>query len=54
MDWKGDVNEQENGQVEVDRRRTVWEFLARPSMEYAAEVWWTENVVNVESWTCHR
>ena len=30
-----------NGQVEVDRRRMMWEFLARPSMEFAAEVWWT-------------
>ena len=30
-----------NGQVEVDRGRMVWECLVRPSMEYAAEVWWT-------------
>ena len=37
MDWKVDVN----GQVEVDRGRMVWELVARPSMEYGAEVWWT-------------
>ena len=30
-----------NGQVEVDRERMVWELLAEPSMEYAAEVWWS-------------
>ena len=30
-----------NGQMEVDRGRMVREFLARPSMEYAAEMWWT-------------
>ena len=30
-----------NGQVDVDRGRMEWELLARPSMEYAAEVWWT-------------
>ena len=35
--WRSRVNEQ----VEVDRGRKVWELLARPSMEYAAEVWWT-------------
>ena len=41
MDWKGDMDEHREGQVEVDRGRMVWELLARPSMEYAAEVWWT-------------
>ena len=30
-----------NGQVKVDRERMVWVLLARPSMEYAAEVWWS-------------
>ena len=30
-----------NGQVEVDRGRMVCEHLARPCLEYAAEVWWT-------------
>ena len=30
-----------NRQVEVDTGRMVWELLARPSMKYAAEVWWT-------------
>ncbi len=29
-----------NGQMEVERGRLVWE-LARPSIEHAAEVWWT-------------
>ena len=27
--------------MEVNRGKIVWELLARPSMEYAAEVWWT-------------
>ena len=30
-----------NEQVEVDGGKMVWELLARPSIEYAAEVWWT-------------
>ena len=30
-----------SGQVEVNRGRIVWELLARPSMWYTAEVWWT-------------
>ena len=29
-----------NGQ-EVDRGRTVWELIGRPSVEHAAEVWWS-------------
>ncbi len=37
MTWTSRVN----GKVEVGRGRMVWELLARPSMEYAAEVWWT-------------
>ena len=28
-----------NGKMEVDRGRTMWELLARPSLEHAAEVW---------------
>ena len=42
-EWIGRVTwmSRVNGQVEVDRRRIVWEVLTRPSMEYAAEVWWT-------------
>ena len=30
-----------NGQVEVDRGRIVWELIGRPSVEHAAEVWWS-------------
>ena len=30
-----------NGQVKVDRGRIVWELLARPSIDYAAELWCT-------------
>ena len=29
-----------DGQIEVERGRLVWELLARPSLEYAAEIWW--------------
>ena len=29
-----------NGLVNIDKGRMVCELLARPSMEYAAEVWW--------------
>ena len=31
---------------EVDRGRMVWELLARPRIEYAAEVWWKEDIVH--------
>ena len=30
-----------NGQVEVDRGRMVWELIEKPSVERAAEVWWS-------------
>ena len=42
-EWFGRVTwtSRVNGQVEVDRGRMVWKLLARPSMEYAALVWWT-------------
>ena len=30
-----------NGQVEVDRGRMAWELIGRPSVEHAAEVWWS-------------
>ncbi len=42
-EWIGRVTwiSRVNGQVEVERGRMVWEFLARPCMEYAAKVWWT-------------
>ena len=36
MTWVSRVN----GQMEVDRGRMVWKLPVRPSMEYAAEVWW--------------
>ena len=36
VEWMSKVD----GQVEVDRGRLVWELLARPSLEHAAEVWW--------------
>ena len=29
-----------DGQIEVERDRLVWELLAKPSLEYAAEIWW--------------
>ena len=29
-----------DGQIEVERGRLVWELLARPSLEHAAEIWW--------------
>ena len=38
MDWKCGMDEQ----VEVYRGRMVWELLAKPSMEYVAEVWRSE------------
>ena len=36
-EWAGKVNVQ----VEVDRGRIVWELIGRPSVEHAAEVWWS-------------
>ena len=30
-----------NGEMEVGRGRIVWELLARPSLEHAANVWLT-------------
>ena len=30
-----------NGQVEVDRERIVWELIGKPSVEHAAELWWS-------------
>ena len=32
VDWQGDMDEQSNGQVEVDRGRMMWELQARPSL----------------------
>ena len=29
-----------NGQIEVERGRLVWELLARPSLKHTAEIWW--------------
>ena len=28
-----------NEQVEVDRKKMVWQFIRRLSVEYAAEMW---------------
>ena len=41
-EWIGRVTwmSRMKGQVEVDGGRMVWELVARPRMEYAAEVWW--------------
>ena len=39
MGGKGDMMSRVNGQVEVDRRRMVWELIRRLSVEYAAEMW---------------
>ena len=41
MDWKDSMDEQSEWGGEVDKGRMVWEFLVRPSMEHAAEVWGT-------------
>ena len=30
-----------NGLEEVDRGQMVWELMGRPSVEHAAEVWWS-------------
>ena len=32
------------GQVEVDGGRMVWELIGRPSVEHAAEVWWSGHI----------
>ena len=41
VDWKGDMDEQGEWAGRSSRERMVWELLARLSMEYATEVWWT-------------
>ena len=42
-EWAGRTEwmSQVNGQIEVERGRLVWEFLAYLSLEHAASVWWT-------------
>ena len=51
---------QVNGKMEISRGRMVSELLVRPSMEYAAEMWWKggrgrqEDVVHARSWSQHR
>ena len=37
-EWAGKMS-RKDGQVEVERGRLVWELLARPGLEHAAEVW---------------
>ena len=44
MGWNGDVMSRVNRQVEVDRRRMVWELIGRHSVEHAAEVWWSKGI----------
>ena len=41
-EWRFTFNavKSKDGQVEVERGRLVWELLARPGLEHAAEVWW--------------
>ena len=41
-EWAGKVEwmSRKDGQIEVDRGRLVWELLARPGLEHAAEIWW--------------
>ena len=41
-EWAGKVEwmSRKDGQIEVERGRLVWELLARPGLEHAAEIWW--------------
>ena len=41
-EWAGKTEwmNRRDGQIEVERGRLVWELLARPSFEHAAEIWW--------------
>ena len=41
-EWAGKTEwmSRKDGQIEVERGRLVWELLARPSLEHAAEIWW--------------
>ena len=41
-EWAGKMEwmSRKDGQIEVERGRLVWELLARPGLEHAAEVWW--------------
>ena len=50
-EWIGKVTwmSRVNGQVDVDGGRMVWELLARPSMVYAAQVWWTRGCTAQEA-----
>ena len=40
MNWKLDTDRQSEW-GSGNRERMVWELLAKPSVEYAMEVWWT-------------
>ena len=42
-EWAADViwMSRMNGQVEIDRGMVVLEHIRRPSVEHAAEVWWS-------------
>ena len=41
-EWVDKVNwlARVNGETEVECGMMVWELMARPSLEHAAEVWW--------------
>ena len=41
-EWAGKMEwmSRKDGKIEVERGRLVWELLARPGLEHAAEVWW--------------
>ncbi len=41
-EWVGKIKwmSRVDGEMEVERGRLIWELLARPSLEHAAEVWW--------------
>ena len=42
-EWVGKViwMSRVNRQLEIDRQRVVWELIGIPSVEHAAEVWWS-------------
>ena len=43
-----------NGQVEFDRGRMMWKFIGRPSVEHAAQVWWSGGHSTCRRWNLHR
>ena len=45
MRGKTEWMSRKDGQIEVERGRLVWELLARPSLEHAAEIWWPDGKI---------